>query len=59
MRIVRQQTILTKKHALFVIFEKWGKIEIVVCCALRVKYACMTCFDYSRRLACKTNALEV
>ena len=34
MRIVCQQTILMKYHALFVIFEKEAKIEIVVCCKL-------------------------
>ena len=32
MRIVCQQTILMKYHALFVIFEKATKFEIVVCC---------------------------
>ena len=31
MRIVCQQTILMKYHALFVIFEKAAKFEIVVC----------------------------
>ena len=36
MRIVCQQTILTKYHALFVIFEKAAKFEIVVCCKLWV-----------------------
>ena len=30
--IVYQQTILMKNHALFVIFEKVAKFEIVVCC---------------------------
>ena len=34
MRIVCQQTILMKYHALFVIFEKVAKFEIVVCCKL-------------------------
>ena len=34
MRIVCQQTILMKDHALFVIFEKAAKFEIVVCCKL-------------------------
>ena len=34
MKIVCQQTILMKYHALFVIFEKEAKIEIVVCCNL-------------------------
>ena len=34
MRIVCQQTILMKYHALFVIFEKGAKFEIVVCCKL-------------------------
>ena len=34
MRIVYQQTILMKYHALFVIFEKAAKFEIVVCCKL-------------------------
>ena len=34
MRIVCQQTILMKYHALFVIFEKAAKFEIVVCCKL-------------------------
>ena len=32
MRIVCQQTILMKYHALIVIFEKEAKFEIVVCC---------------------------
>ena len=32
MRIVCQQTILMKYHALFVIFEKAATFEIVVCC---------------------------
>ena len=36
MRIVCQQTILMKYHALFVIFEKAAKFEIVVCCKLYV-----------------------
>ena len=36
MRIVCQQTILMKHHALFVIFEKAAKFEIVVCCKLYV-----------------------
>ena len=30
----RQQTILMKYHALFVIFEKAEKIETIVCCKL-------------------------
>ena len=34
MRIVYQQTILLKYHALFVILEKEAKFEIVVCCKL-------------------------
>ena len=34
MRIVCQQMILMKYHALFVIFEKAAKFEIVVCCKL-------------------------
>ena len=34
MRIVCQQTILMKYHALFDIFEKAAKFEIVVCCKL-------------------------
>ena len=34
MRIVCQQTILMKYHALFVNFEKAEKNEIVVCCKL-------------------------
>ena len=34
MRIDFQQTILMKYHALFVIFEKLAKFEIVVCCKL-------------------------
>ena len=33
-RIVCQQMILMKYHALFVIFEKAAKFEIVVCCKL-------------------------
>ena len=36
MRIVCQQTILMKYHALFVIFEKASKFEIVVYCKLKV-----------------------
>ena len=31
-----QQTILMKYHALFVIFVKAAKFEIVVCCKLKV-----------------------
>ena len=34
MRIIRQHTILMKYHALFDIFEKAQKFEIVVCCKL-------------------------
>ena len=34
MKIVCQQTILTKYHALFVIFEKAAKFEINICCKL-------------------------
>ena len=34
MRIVCQQAILMKYHALFVIFEKAAKFEIVICCKL-------------------------
>ena len=34
MRIVCQQTILMKYHALIVIFEKAAQFEIVVCCKL-------------------------
>ena len=37
MRIVCQQTILMKYHALFVIFEKEAKFVIVVVGTLRVK----------------------
>ena len=36
MRIVCWQTILMKYQALFVIFEKVAKFEIVVCCKLWV-----------------------
>ena len=36
MRIVCQQMILMKYHALLVIFEKAVKFEIVVCCKLKV-----------------------
>ena len=36
MRIVCWQKILMKYHALFVIFEKAAKFEIVVCCKLLV-----------------------
>ena len=36
MRIVCQQTILMKYHALFVIFENIAKFEIVLCCKLQV-----------------------
>ena len=35
MRIICQQMILMK-YALFVIFEKTAKFEIVVCCKLKV-----------------------
>ena len=42
MKIVCQQTILMKYHALFVIFEKAAKFEIVVCCKLYVAlYGCI------------------
>ena len=34
MRIVCQQTILIKYHALFVIFEKAATFLIVICCKL-------------------------
>ena len=34
MRIVCQQTIHMKYHALFVIFEKAAKFEIVACCKM-------------------------
>ena len=34
MRIVCQQTILMKYHALLVIFEKAAKFKIVACCKL-------------------------
>ena len=34
MRIVCQQTILMKYHALFVIFEKAAKFAIALCCKL-------------------------
>ena len=34
MRILCQQTILMKYHALFIIFEKVAKFEIDVCCKL-------------------------
>ena len=34
MRIFCEQTILTKYNALFVIFEKAAKFEIVVCCII-------------------------
>ena len=34
MKIVCQQTILMEYNALFVIFEKAAKFEIVVCCNL-------------------------
>ena len=34
MRIVCQQTILMKYHALFAIIEKAEKFEIFVCCKL-------------------------
>ena len=36
MRMVCQQMILMKYHALFVIFEKATKFVIVVCCKLKV-----------------------
>ena len=42
MRIVCQQTILVKYHALFVIFEKAAKFEIVVCCKLKVALSGLT-----------------
>ena len=34
MRIIYQQMILMKYHALFVIFEIAAKFEIVICCKL-------------------------
>ena len=34
MKIICQQMILMNYHALFVIFEKAPKFEIVVCCKL-------------------------
>ena len=34
MKIICQQTILMKYHALFVIIEKAAKFEIVICCKL-------------------------
>ena len=33
-RIVVKQTILMKYHALFVIYEKGAKFEMVICCKL-------------------------
>ena len=36
MRIVCQQTILVKYHALFVIFEKAAKFALVVCWKLQM-----------------------
>ena len=36
MRIICQKTILTKYHAIFVIFEKAAIFEIVFCCKLYV-----------------------
>ena len=49
MRIVCQQTILMKYHALFVIFEKAEKIEIIGC-ALSLKKN-----NSRRQKACKIN----
>ena len=36
MRIVCQQAIIMKNHALLVIFEKAAKFEIVVCCKFKL-----------------------
>ena len=38
MRIVCQQTILMKYHALFIVFEKAAKFEIFVCCKSRWRF---------------------
>ena len=49
MRIVCQQTILMKYHALLVIFEKAAKFEIVVCCKLKVAlYGLLDCFIWQK-----------
>ena len=44
MRIVCQQTILMKYHALLVIYEKAVKFEIIVCCKLWVALYGLTLF---------------
>ena len=38
MRIVCQQTILMKYHALFVIFEKAAKFDFQMCSNIYIKY---------------------
>ena len=43
MRIACQQTILIKYHALFVIFEKAAKFEIIVCSKLWVALYGLIC----------------
>ena len=40
MRIVYQQTVLVKYYALFVIFEKAAKFEIIICCKFEVVICC-------------------
>ena len=45
MRIVCQQMILVKYHAIFVIFEKGAKFEIVICCKLKVALCGLTAAD--------------
>ena len=46
MRIVCQQTIVMKYHALFVIFEKATKFEIVVCSKLLVALYGLKCHEW-------------
>ena len=43
MRIVCQQTILTKYHALIVIFEKASNFDIVVSCKLYLALYGLSC----------------
>ena len=53
MRIVCQQTILMKYHALFVIIEKGAKFEIVICCNLKVALYVLFSFSKNQRFRLK------
>ena len=50
MRIICQQMILMKYHALFVIFEKAAKFEIVVCYIIGGAYGLNAFFQTKRML---------